>query len=150
MGSGVVKGIRAKASIITELRSIPSRDPKKNRLPIFFAPRMKRGRLISTERVPTLPTPVSSTMTMARPEMPPELISLDWRNREKPRENRALPIIVAGIHIHSFHFFSMFFLLLFNCRSCQKARVYTSKRSCFCRESSSFSTAPAAGIVLQR
>ena len=86
-------------------------DPKKNRLPIFSPAMRNSGRLMSTDKLPTLPNFSSSTATSARPEMPPELISLDWRNREKPRENRALPATVAGIHIHSFHFCSILFLL---------------------------------------
>ncbi len=47
--------ILAKASIRIELRTIPSRLPQKNRLPIFMPPRMNSGRLIRIVSTPTLP-----------------------------------------------------------------------------------------------
>ena len=95
-GSVAGMGIRAKTSIRAELHSIPVREPKKNRRPIFTPAMRNRGRLMSTLRLPTLPNRSSSTATSARPEIPPGLISLGMRKQEKPKANRALPRIVTA------------------------------------------------------
>ena len=106
-------GTAEKTSISTELISIPSRLPQKNRRPIFMPPRMNRGRLMSMLSVPTLPIPTTPTITSARPEMPPGLISLGCKNREKPRANTALPRTVAGIQpywLQNLRIHDLFFL----------------------------------------
>ena len=102
-GSVGGKGITANASISTELKSIPSRDPAKNRLPIFKPPNMNRGRLMRMDRLPTLPKPSSSTTTWARPEMPPGFMSLGCKNKAKPRAKTVLPRTVAAIQPNLSH-----------------------------------------------
>ena len=89
-------GTKEKRSRNSELASIPNSDPKKNRLPSTLKPARNSGTFRSAVKRPTVPTPVISTISMARPLTPPTLIECGSMNRSKPSAKIAQPSVIRA------------------------------------------------------